>query len=156
VGSISVLFLLLGISSLSPESLSPPRSVVPSGGSPQPPTSQGYLFSFFLLALSTSVLFFHLIPDHVPLFTPYPALIFFLPGPSLPTCDYLFLPPKWDLGILTWALQLDDLLSSVDCILGILHFYLFIYLFIYLLHNIHLLVSIYHACPFGYDLSHPG
>jgi hypothetical protein len=36
--------------------------------------------------------------------------------------------------------------SSVDCILGIMYF----------LTNIHLLVSTYHACPFGSELPHSG
>jgi hypothetical protein len=86
---------------LIPESLSPPRSLVHSGGSspppPQPPTSRGCLFPFFLLALRTSVLFPHSIPDQVPLspHSPHPHPLS-LPGPSLPTCDCFLLSPKRD------------------------------------------------------------
>ena len=45
--------------------------------------------------------------------------------------------------------SLLTLLSSVDCILGIQHFFFFFA-------NIHLLVSKCHACPFGSELPHSG
>ena len=51
---------------MSPEGLSPHRSLVHSGGSLQPPISQCCLFSFFLLDLKVSVLFPHPIPVPVP------------------------------------------------------------------------------------------
>jgi hypothetical protein len=73
VGSISSLSPLSGISSkvpLSPESLSPPRSLVHFGECPQFPISWSCVFPFFLLALGTLVLFPHPIADQVPL--PYP------------------------------------------------------------------------------------
>ena len=57
---------------LSRESLSPPRSLVHSGGSPQPLTSWGCLFPFFLLAFRVSVISIHLIQDHVSLSPPVP------------------------------------------------------------------------------------
>jgi hypothetical protein len=100
---------------LSPENLSTPRSLVHSGGSPQPPTSQSCLFPFFLLALRAPVIFPHPIPDQVPLFSqptfpprslpPFLLVIFFLSLPS---------------GIEASSLRpftLLTFLSSVDCIL---------------------------------------
>ena len=81
--------------SLSPESLSPPRSLVYSRGSPLLPTSRSYLFPFFLLSLKNSVFFLHPIEHHVPLSPPLS------PSPSKSLPPYLspcgcFLPPKWD------------------------------------------------------------
>jgi hypothetical protein len=55
---------------LSPESLSPTRALVHSGGSYKTPISWSCLFPLFLLALMASVLFPHPIPDHIPLFSP--------------------------------------------------------------------------------------
>jgi hypothetical protein len=74
--------------SLSPESFSPPKSLVHSRAHPHPspPTSLGCLFPLFLLAFGASVLFLHTIPDHVPLSTPHNP--FSLPSPFLP-------PPLW-------------------------------------------------------------
>jgi hypothetical protein len=71
--------------SLSPEILSPPRSLVHSRGFFHLLPKQSFLFPFFLLVLSPSVLFpTPTIPDHVPFF-PYlsPFLPRFLPLPSL-------------------------------------------------------------------------
>jgi hypothetical protein len=80
---------------LSSESLSPPMSLVHSGGSPQPPISRGCLFPFFLLVLRASVLSLYPILDHVPL-SPLPQPLS-LPGPVLLSpCDCFLLPPKWD------------------------------------------------------------
>ena len=45
--------------SLRPERLLPPRSLVHSGRSPQPPSSRGCMFPFFMLPLGISVLFPH-------------------------------------------------------------------------------------------------
>ena len=77
------------------ESLSPPRSLVYSRGSPLLPTSRSYLFPFFLLSLKNSVFFLHPIEHHVPLSPPLS------PSPSKSLPPYLspcgcFLPPKWD------------------------------------------------------------
>ena len=117
---------------LSPESLSPPRSLVHSGGSPQPFTSQGYLFPFFLLALRASVLFPHPIAGQVPLSSPH-----FSPTPS--TFPPRSLPPSplviafFSLPSGTEASSLGHFslltLSSVDCIFGILYFFFFSFLF---------------------------
>ena len=69
---------------LGPESLSTFRSLVHSIRVSPPPTSQGCLFPFFLLALRASLLFPH-IPDHVP---PFPSLSP-VPPRSLPPSDHL-------------------------------------------------------------------
>ena len=65
---------------LSPESLSPLRSLVHSGGSPQPPISRGCLFPFFLLALRAVVL--SLTPNSPP--TTPPSCLSTFPTRSLP------------------------------------------------------------------------
>ena len=134
---------------LSPESLLPPRSLVHSGGCPQPPISQGCLFPFFLLALRASVLFPYPIPDQVSL-TPTPS------HPLSPLVNAFFSIAN---GIETSSLKpfcLLIFLSSMDCILAILYFYIFIFSLFVCLANIYLLVSTYHACPFGSELSHSG
>jgi hypothetical protein len=92
---------------LSPKRLSSFRSLVHSGVSPQPPTSRGCLFSFFLLALRVSVLFSHPVPDQAPLSSPTPCLPSHVPL-SLPCCVCFLLPPKWDWGILTCVLLLFE------------------------------------------------
>ena len=73
---------------LSPESLSPPRSLVHSGGTP-PPSLGDCLFPFFLLALRASGLFTHLIMflsssslSHPSLSLPSPLVIAFFSLPS--------------------------------------------------------------------------
>jgi hypothetical protein len=68
----------LGYLLLSPESVSPPRSLVHYKGSPKPLTSRGCLFPFFLLALRTSVFF----PTHYQTM-PAPRPPVSLLGPSL-------------------------------------------------------------------------
>jgi hypothetical protein len=108
VGSISSLSLLSGISSKvlsceSWESLTSQFSAVLWGSPPQAPISWGCLFTFFLQALSASVLFSHPIPDQIPL-TPHclPTPIHFptqVP-PSLPPS----LPPS-PLMIALFSLQ---------------------------------------------------
>jgi hypothetical protein len=43
-----------------------------------------------------------------------PPIQFLSQGPpSLPTCDSFLLSPKWDWGILNWALQLVDLFELI-------------------------------------------
>jgi hypothetical protein len=78
---------------------------------PQPPTSQGCLLLFFLLAFRASIFSSLPIPEQLPLSpTPFP-LSFPCSSfpPSLPSCVCFLLPPKWNLGYLTWALKLVDL-----------------------------------------------
>jgi hypothetical protein len=121
-----------GISSkvlpLSPDSLSPPRSLVGLGGVGVPPTS--YLprlpvYIFFLLALRASVLvlFPHSIPDQVPLSPPtfpHPYLLS-LPGPSLlpsPLVIAFFSFPRGTEVSSLGPFSLLTFLSFVDCILG--------------------------------------
>jgi hypothetical protein len=149
VGYKSSLSLLTGISSKIPpfeswESLTFQGSgafwrVLPTS------TSQGCLFSFFLLALRASVLFPHPISDqnlHCPIFPPHP-----LPRvpSSLVTCDCFLLLPKWYSDILSWALQLVEHFEFCALYLG---YPLFFFFFA----NIHLLVSTYDACPFVSEL----
>jgi hypothetical protein len=121
---------------------------VHSGGSPQPPSC---LFPFFLLALRASVLFPHPIPDQVSLSAPTPHP---LPCPlSLPPSPLMIaffcLPSGTEVSSLG-HFSLVTFLSSVDCILVSWVFCTFF------LANIHLLVSTYHACPFGSELPHSG
>jgi len=82
---------------LSFESLSSSRSLVNSF------TFQGCLFPFFLQALRASVLF--LSPNTWSCFL-FPSLFPLTPRSFLASdlCDYFLLSPKWDWGILTWAL----------------------------------------------------
>ena len=111
---------------LSPESLSPPRSLVHSGGSPQPPTFQSCLFPFFSAG-----------PQG---FSPFPLtntrsgspLPLLLPAPfpsyvplSLTTCDCFLLPPKWDWCVLTWAFQFFELFEFCVLYLGYSVFFFF-------------------------------
>ena len=79
---------------MSPDSLSPPRSLVHSGGSPQPPTSCGCLFPFFLLALglqSCSLPILIMFPPFPPcLLSIYPAgevCALFTCRPCVRRCD---------------------------------------------------------------------
>ena len=117
---------------LSPESLSPPRSLVHSGMSLQPPIFRDCLFLFFLLALRDSVLFLHPIPDQVP--SPLPPLPspppptstfprrFLLPSPLV--IDFISLPSGTESSSLG-PFNLLIFLSFVDCILGILYLFFF-------------------------------
>ena len=105
---------------LSSERVSPPRSLVFSGGCPQPPTFYFLTFpvSFFLLAHRASVLFPHTIPDHVPSSSPHPLS---LQGPSLPPSLWLLSSPS-QVGLSHPHLgSLLTFLNSVDYILGILY-----------------------------------
>ena len=99
---------------LSPESLSPPRSLVHFRGSSQPPTSQGCLFPVLQLALRASVIFPYPIPDHVPLSRPSPVPFPFQAPPYLPLVVVLFSLQ----GVLTWALKLVDLSEFCGLYLG--------------------------------------
>jgi uncharacterized protein YlaI len=89
--------------------------------------SWGCLFWFFLLAPRASVL------SHQPhqaqqyLIIPLPLPVTFptqVPS-SLPpkSCDCFLLPPKCDWSVLTWPFSLLAFLSSVNCILWILDFF---------------------------------
>ena len=82
-----------------------------------------------------------------PLTPPYPVHFPSQVPPSFPTCDCFLLPPKWDWGVLSWTHQLVDIFEFCGLYFGysILFF-----------SNIHLLVSTYHACPFGSELLHSG
>jgi hypothetical protein len=115
---------------LSPKSFSPPRSLVHSGGSPQPPTSRGCQFPFFLLTLGASVLFPHPIPDQVPHPDPCHPHPLSLPGPSLPPClliAFFSLPSGTETSSLG-HFSLLTFLSFVDYILGILYFFFFFWI----------------------------
>jgi hypothetical protein len=50
--------------------------------------------------------------------SPVPHIHFFQVVPSLPTCDYFLLPPKWDWGVLTWSIQLADFFEFFELYLG--------------------------------------
>jgi hypothetical protein len=128
---------------LSPESLSPPISLVHFGGSPQIPISQGCLFPLFLLALRASFLFPHPVPYQVsisPLITPPSTfhLKSLLPSPLM--VALFSLPSGTGLSLLG-HFSLLTFSSSVACILCILYFF-------WGGDNILLLVSTYHACLF--------
>jgi hypothetical protein len=132
---------------LSPESLSPPRSLGLSGWSPQPPTSRGFQFLFFLLALRASVLFPHLIPDQVPLSSQPPSP--FLPQylPCSPVVIAFFSLPSGTEVSSVGSFSLLAFLSSVYCILCILYSLLLLFA------NIHLLVRTCYVCPLGSELT---
>jgi hypothetical protein len=163
VGSISSLSLLSDISS---KSLSPPRSLVHSGGFPQLPTSRDCMFPFFMLAHRASVLFptqyqMRFSSSNSPTPVHFPSRV----PPSLPTCD-CFLPSGTEASSLGYF-NLLTVLSSVDCILGCVYIYIYVYMCIYVyiciyiyifffFAYIHLLVRKYHACPFGSELPHSG
>jgi hypothetical protein len=128
----------LGFLPLSPESLSPLRSLVHSGESPQSSTSWSCQFPFFLLAFRISVLFPHPIPNQVPLFLPsHNPFLLSLLGPSLPL--HLWLPSspsqvRLSWGILTWTLQLVDLFEFCGLYLEYsvwVFFFLFVCLFLF-------------------------
>jgi hypothetical protein len=73
---------------------------------------------------------------------------------SLPSPFMIALSPKWDWGVLTWALQLVQLFGFCGMHLGYsVQFRGFVFcLFVFdFLANIHLLMSTYHACPFASD-----
>jgi hypothetical protein len=106
---------------LSPENLSPPRSLVHSGGSPNLLFPE-FPFTIFLLAfraqsisLTQYKIRFLLSPPPVP---PVHFPSQFSPSPSLPTCGCFLLLPKWVCGVLTWALQLVDLFEFRGQYLG--------------------------------------
>jgi hypothetical protein len=117
VSSISSLSLLLGITSKvllfeSWESLTSQVSGV--FWSPPPPT-------FYLPRLPISILsaspqgFNPFLSPNTRSGSPFPPIPcpLSLSGPSLPpTCPCFLLPPKWDWGVLTWALQLYSALFS--------------------------------------------
>ena len=91
------------------------------------PTSY-FLFPFFLLALTASVLFPHPIPDQVSLSAPTPHP---LPCPlSLPPSPLMIaffcLPSGTEVSSLG-HFSLLTFLSSMDCILGILYFLKYAY-----------------------------
>ena len=73
-----------------------------------------------------------------------------LSGPSPPPppllIDFFSLPSGTEASS-RGHFSLLSFLSSVDCVFGILYFFLA---------NIHVLVSTYHACPFGSELLHSG
>jgi hypothetical protein len=117
---------------LSPESLSPPRSLVHSRELPLILTSEGCSFSFFLLAPRASFIF-PPINDHAPPFPPR----FYLPSSHHPLIDYFFLPSEIEaFSLVPFNLII---LSSVECIPHILYFW----------SNNNLLASTYHAYPLG-------
>jgi hypothetical protein len=123
------------------------------------------LSTSYLLRLPVSILsaglqgfspFTHSILDQVPLSPPHPNSLS-LSGPSLPLHLWLLSSPS---QVGTRCLHLGPaacwpFLSSVNCILGILYYLFTFYVSMYLV-NIHLLVSTYHACPFGSQLPHSG
>jgi hypothetical protein len=114
-------------------SLSPPRSLVLSRGSPHLPLTKAVYFHSFSWP---SGLPFCPLPHHI-----WSCSLFF-PSPSLPLppviISFPFLSGIEDSSPGHFCLL--HLLWSVGCILGIL----------YVLANIHLSLSTYHACPFSY------
>jgi hypothetical protein len=111
---------------LIPETLLPPRSLVHSGGSLQPPISQGCLFPFFLPALRASVLFPH--PIRFCPHSPCPPSTF--PTTSLPPFPLMiafFSLPSGTEASSLGHFSLLNFLISVDCILGILYFFFFFF-----------------------------
>ena len=149
VGSISSLSLQLGISSKG-------LWCILEGPPAQPPISYGCLFPFLRLGIRASVLFPHLIPDMVQLFSLLTHLVHLPPpAPSLPPSPFMivfFSFPSEDLDpSACWPFWVLWTVSWVVCL------YVCIYLLIYLLlANIHLIVSIHLACPFGSELLHSG
>jgi hypothetical protein len=113
---------------LSPESLSPPMSLIHSGESsyPQPPTSRGFLFPFFLLAFRASALFPHPIPSPFPhrSLPPSPLGVAFFSLPS--GTEASSLEPFSLLNYYYYYYYyFFFFFSSVDCILAILYFFFF-------------------------------
>ena len=105
-------------------------------------------FHSFCWPLGISVLSPHPIPNHVPLSTPHP-----IPFPSQ-------VPPS-PLMVAFFSLPSRTEASSHGPF-GLLTFFEFcgLYLgysvFCCCLANIYMLVNIYHACPFGFELPHSG
>jgi hypothetical protein len=165
------LYLQLGISSKAPlfeswESLTTQVSGALGVGVGQPFISWGCLFTFFLLVLRAAVLFPHPIPDQVPLSPP--LHIYPVPPPppprslpfSLLMIAFFSLPSGTEVSLLG-HFSLLSFLSSVNCILCILYSFVVVVVVVVVVDvcggfkaNIHLLVSIYHACPFGSELPH--
>ena len=128
---------------MSPEILSPPRSLVLCRGSPPVATPQICLFPFTFLGFRASLLLSSNIWSCFPFPLPHSH-----PGPSLPLTPVIIFFPLLS-GTEASSLGpfcLLYLLQSVGFILGILCF----------LANIHLPVNTYHACPFGSELPHSG
>jgi hypothetical protein len=126
-------------------------------GSPQRLISWGCLFIFFLLAHRASVIFPPPIPDQVPLYTPLLPHPIHFPSqiPPSPLVIAFFSLPSGTEASSLGHFSLLSLLNSLDCILCILYeFFSFLFFFFFGGANIHLLVSRYHACPFGSELSH--
>jgi hypothetical protein len=86
-------------------------------------------------------------PSLSPSYLPSPLS---LSGPSLPPSplliDFFSLPSGTEASS-RGHFSLLSFLSSVDCVFGMLHFFLA---------NIHVLVSTYYACPFECELPHSG
>jgi hypothetical protein len=89
---------------LSPDSLSPPMSLVHSGGYSQPPTSWGCLFSI----LSASPQGFSPFPSpNKRSGSSLPSNPIHFPSwvPPIPTCDCFLPSPKWECGTLLICLR---------------------------------------------------
>ena len=134
VGSLSSLSLLSGISTKVPsfESWESLTSKVSGAFWGVPSTSYFLWLPVYILCAGP-----HPIPTLVP---PDPWIQF----PSQVHSYFLF-SPKWDWGILTWALQLVEIFEF--CGIYLVYSVLF-------LANIHLLVNTYHVCPIGSELPH--
>jgi hypothetical protein len=150
VGSISFLSVLSGISSKVPpfeswESLTSQVFGFFWGVFSQPPISWVLLFPFFLLGLRASVLFPYPIPDHVP---PQPCPI---PFPSqVPPSSTLWLHSSLSQVGLK-HLHLDPSACQPFWVMWTVSWVFFTFWT-----NIHLLVSAYHACLFGFELPYSG
>ena len=156
VGSIISLSLLHQRSlPMSLGSLSPPRSLVHSGGIP--PTS--YFLRLLVYILSTGLQGFSPFPSpntrSGPLSSPLPAFPtpLSLPGsflsPSPLVIAFFSLPSETEASS-PGHFSLLSLFNSVSCV-----FVWFFFLFSFLA-NIHLLVRTCHAYPFGSELPHSG
>jgi hypothetical protein len=106
--------------SLSPECPSPSKSLVHSGGGC--PTSYFLRLPFSILSagpqgfspfLSPNTRSCPLLPPPFP-FTHFTSQV----PPFLPICDCFLLSPKWDWGVLTWALSLVDLFEFYGLYIG--------------------------------------
>jgi hypothetical protein len=115
---------------LSPENLSPSRSLVHSRATIlPPPTSWSFIFPFILLAFRVSLQFPPIL-DHVPPFPFSTSLLLrtlFYPFPH----DCFLLLPKWDWSFPSWVLYLVNFLDDFIFFL----FISIIYTYIFFIHS---------------------
>jgi hypothetical protein len=134
--SLSLNFSIFKISnSLKIRGLSPPRSLVHSGGSPHLLFPEVACLHLFLLALRASVLFPHTVPDQGPLYSNCHSTLFTFPPKPLPPSPLVIAFFSLPSGTEEPSLEHFSLLSvldSVDSILCILYgLFLFFFFFVF-------------------------